>query len=103
MIARVWHGWTTRANGDTYAQMLLDEILPGIKRRPIPGLRGVSLYRRNVGDETEFVTTLLFESLDDVSMFAGADYEVAVIHEAARPLLTRFDARSAHYDILLSA
>ncbi len=32
--------------------------------------------------------------------FAGEDYETAVMHKEAEPLLTRYDARSAHYETL---
>jgi hypothetical protein len=40
-----------------------------------------------------------FESIEAVREFAGADYEVAVVPPAARALLQRFDARSAHYQV----
>ena len=40
-----------------------------------------------------------FDSLDAVQAFAGQDYEVAVVPPAARALLLRFDARSAHYEV----
>jgi len=32
-------------------------------------------------------------------VFAGADYEAAVVPPKARALLTRFDERSQHYEI----
>jgi hypothetical protein len=34
-----------------------------------------------------------------VRAFAGSDHEVAVVPPAARALLQRFDARSAHYEV----
>jgi hypothetical protein len=40
-----------------------------------------------------------FDSLDAVRGFAGEEYEVAVVPPAARLLLSRFDARSAHYEL----
>jgi len=30
MVARVWHGYTTRANADVYEAMLKPELLPGL-------------------------------------------------------------------------
>ncbi|HLN79737.1 MAG TPA: antibiotic biosynthesis monooxygenase, partial [Thermoanaerobaculia bacterium] len=78
------------------------EILPGIASRKIRGLQGAHLLRRDVPDGVEFVTILWFESLDAVREFSGEDYEVAVVPEKARRLLARFDARSAHYETLLS-
>jgi hypothetical protein len=59
----------------------------------------IDLLRRAHKDEVEFVTIMWFGSLDDVRAFAGAEYEVAVVPADARALLSRFDARSAHYDV----
>jgi heme-degrading monooxygenase HmoA len=97
MISRLWHGWTTRANADAYEALLRTEILPGIRR--VKGFKGAHLLRRdgNGKDEVEFVTLTMFDSLEAVKEFAGADYEIAVVPPAARKLLSRFDARSAHY------
>lgn len=98
MIARLWHGWTTRENADAYEALLRSEVLPGIHR--IPGYHGAYLLRRDADTEAEFVTLTLFESWDAVRAFAGDDLEAAVVPPAARKLLARFDARSVHYDIL---
>jgi hypothetical protein len=40
-----------------------------------------------------------FDSIDAVRVFAGEDYETAVVPDAARTLLSRFDERSQHYDV----
>jgi heme-degrading monooxygenase HmoA len=99
MISRIWHGWTTHANADTYEALLRDEIFLGIESRQIPGYRGIHLLRRYVGREVEFVTIMWFDSLDAVRTFAGADYDVAVVPAKARALLERFDERSQHYEV----
>jgi heme-degrading monooxygenase HmoA len=99
MICRVWHGWTTPANGDAYERLLREEIFAGIGARLIPGYHGIELLRREVGPEIEFVTLMWFDSLAAVRTFAGDDFERAVVPPAARTLLTRFDDRSAHYDV----
>src|ERR1700741_460144 len=99
MISRLWHGWTTREKADAYEKLLRDEVLPGIHR--IRGFKGAHLLRREVKDEVEFVTITLFDSLAAVKPFAGPDYEVAVVPPEARRLLSRFDARSAHYETVL--
>jgi hypothetical protein len=99
MICRVWHGWTTPANADAYERLLRTEVLPGIAARGIAGYEGVELLRREDGDAVEFVTLLWFASLEAVRTFAGADYEVAVVPPKARALLSRFDPRSAHYEV----
>jgi len=93
MMSRVWHGWTIPANADAYESLLKSEIFTGIQNRQIAGYRGIHLFRRNVGDEVEF------DSIGAVRAFAGEDYEVAVVPPKARALLSRFDARSQHYEV----
>ncbi len=102
MISRIWHGWTTPENADAYEALLRAEILPGIDGLKIEGFEGVHLLRRDLGEEVEFVTICWFETWDAVRLFAGQDYEVAVVPREARKLLSRFDARSQHYETLLS-
>ncbi len=99
MISRIWHGWTTLANADTYEILLKEEIFVGIHKRQIRGFKSIQLLRRNVGAEVEFVTIMVFDSLDAIREFAGTDYEAAVVPPKARAVLSRFDARSQHYEI----
>jgi heme-degrading monooxygenase HmoA len=98
----MWHGWTTPANADRYERLLREEIFTGIAARQIDGYLGIELLRRPVGEEVEFVTLMRFTSLEAVRRFAGEDYEAAVVPEAARRLLSRFDARSAHYEAVVT-
>ena len=99
MISRIWHGWTTPGNADVYETLLKEEIFVGIGQRQIPGYRGIHLYRRDLGDEVEFVTVMWFDALEAVRAFAGEDYEAAVVPPKARALLSRFDSRSQHYEV----
>ena len=100
MISRIWHGWTTPGNADVYEALLKEEIFVGIQNRHIHGFKNIQLLRRAVGQEVEFVTIMLFDSLDAVREFAGEDYEAAVVPEKARTVLAHFDARSQHYEIM---
>jgi heme-degrading monooxygenase HmoA len=97
MIARVWHGRTTRDHAAAYEELLGTTILPGIDR--VRGYRGAELFRRDLGDEIEFMTVTRFDSLDAVREFAGDDYEHAVISDEAHRLLSQFDERVAIYEI----
>ena len=99
MIVRIWHGWTTPENADAYLALLRDEVFVGIGERHLPGYHGIQLLRRDTGDEVEFVTLMRFDSLDAVRIFAGDDYEVAVVPPQAQALLKRYDARSQHYGL----
>jgi antibiotic biosynthesis monooxygenase (ABM) superfamily enzyme len=99
MVARIWHGWTKRADAKMYEDMLRDEIFPSIAARNIKGYRGAQLFISQDADEVEFVTLLRFDSMDAVKEFAGADEGRPVIYPKAEALLTRMDERSRHYRI----
>lgn len=100
MIARIWHGVTSSENADAYQRLLLSTIFPGIVARSIAGYRGIRLDRRDVPDGVEFVTTMLFSSLEAVAEFAGAAYSTSVVPSAAHALLSRYDAHAVHYEIV---
>jgi hypothetical protein len=97
MIARVWHGSTKPEYADAYEVMLKPELLPGISKAK--GYRGSFLLRRNVGAEVEFITVLLFDSIDDIRAVAGPDYETSIIPEERRRYLSRHDEKAAHYEV----
>jgi len=97
MIARVWHGYTRPEHADAYEAMLKPELLPGISK--VKGYKGSYLLRRNAGEEVEFITIILWQSMDAIRAIAGADYETAVIPEERRKYLARYDARASHYEI----
>lgn len=100
MISRIWHGYTTSSNADIYENLLNEEIFVGIKNRNIKGYKGIQLLRRQLENETEFITIMWFDNLESVKKFAGDDYEEAIVPEKARKVLKRFDKRSQHYDVI---
>src|SRR6476646_7182361 len=100
MIARIWHGYTKPEHADAYESMLKPELLPGISQ--VRGYEGSYLLRRDLGHETEFITIMLFDSLDSIQAIAGPDYENAVVPEDRRKYLRRYDAKSLHYEIAAS-
>jgi heme-degrading monooxygenase HmoA len=100
MIGRIWHGYTTEKNAEAYESLLKSEIFIEIGNRKIHGYRGIQLLRRKVKDEVEFSTIMWFDSLDAIREFAGEDYEKAVVPQAAQKLLSHFDERSQHYEVI---
>ena len=98
MLARLWRGYTKPEHADAYEAMLKPELLPGISK--MEGYKGSYLLRRVSGDEVEFVTIMLWDSIDAIRAVAGPDYEHAVVPEERREYLTRWDARSTHFEIV---
>lgn len=100
MIGRIWHGYTTHTNADVYENLLKEEIFINIRNRHIPGFQEIQLFRRDLGNEVEFITIMWFDDLESVKMFAGEEYEVAVVPPKARAVLSHFDERSQHYEVM---
>ncbi|MEY9860230.1 hypothetical protein ABH935_005867 [Catenulispora sp. GAS73] len=116
MIIRVWRGWTTPENADAYEALLREEITgESVNGEQTPGMLGIDVLRHdpdatddNSGAaaddspaaEVEFSTIMYFFDWDAVRAFAGDDAFAAVVPDADRALLTRWDERSRHYDLL---
>ena len=98
MVARVWHGYATPEHADEYEGMLKPELLPGLSTKR--GFAGSYLLRRDLGVEVEFITMILWESLDDIRAVAGDDYERAIVPEERRRVLSRWDDKAAHYEVV---
>lgn len=99
MISRIWHGYTSFENADTYENLLKEEIILGIRNRKIEGFKEMQVLRRTLENEVEFITVMWFASIESVKQFAGEDYESAVVPQKARELLLHFDDRSQHYEV----
>jgi heme-degrading monooxygenase HmoA len=100
MIARMWRGWAaSKEKADLYEEFLRSTFLPGAYA--IPGFKGAVVLRRQVGDEIEFTTITRFESVQAIKQFAGEDYDAAHVAPRARELLSRFDARCVHSELVI--
>jgi hypothetical protein len=80
-----------------FKSLLKPELLPGVGK--VQGYCGSYLLRRDLGGEVEFITVMLWDSIDAVRAVAGPDFESAVVPEERRKYLARYDANSAHYEI----
>ena len=100
MIARIWHGWTKRADAKAYEKLLRDEIFSSIAARKIEGYRSAELFVRENGDEVEFDTLLRFDSMNAVTEFAGPETSKPVIFPKAEALITRME-QARHYRVAI--
>ena len=100
MICRIWHGWTTPENADAYESVVRGEVIPGSEAMRIPGFRHIDLLRRAHDDEVEFVTMMWFDDLESIKAFTGEDYAVSHVPAPARAVLSRFDERAAHHEVV---
>jgi antibiotic biosynthesis monooxygenase (ABM) superfamily enzyme len=99
-VCRLWRGWTRPENADTYERIVRGDVIPGIEARHIPGFRHIDLMKRDLGNEVEFQTLMWFDSLDAIKAFMGENYGVSHVPAAAQAVLSRFDERAAHFEVL---
>lgn len=100
MIARIWHGYTTKENAEPYETLLKHEIFKTIAAKNITGYKKIELLKREINDEFEFTTIMWFDNIDAVKQFMGEDYEVAYVLPEAQKLLKRYDKRSIHCEVI---
>ena len=99
MIGRLWSGRTAPADADAYEAFLRDDLLPEVAE--LEGAQGAYVLRRSDGEQVEFVTLTLFDSLDAVRRFAGAEEDVPVIEPRAAELLADYDDRVRHFEVVV--
>jgi heme-degrading monooxygenase HmoA len=78
MVARIWQGRTRPGMGKPYFAYLEQTGLKEYKATP--GFRDVLVLTREVGDVTEYVLITIWDSMEAVRRFAGADPERAVYY-----------------------
>jgi len=97
MIARTWRGRATTAKAHDYHRHFTTEVVPNLKS--IAGHKGAYLLRRDVGGEVEFLAVTLWDSLETIKAFSGADPQAAHIEPQGRAALSDFDEFARHYEI----
>jgi antibiotic biosynthesis monooxygenase (ABM) superfamily enzyme len=97
VIARVWRGATLAEHGAEYAAYL--EQTGMRSAREIPGARGTLVLRRERAGYAEFETILLFDSMSDVTAFAGDEHDAAVFFPEDDRYLVERDLEVRHYEV----
>jgi heme-degrading monooxygenase HmoA len=99
MIARIWHGWAPNETAADYQRHYESEVSDHLE--VVSGFRGARLLRRDDGEDVMFTSVTYFVSMDAVRAFAGDDYERAVVEDAGRRALSRWDDRVSHHDVVV--
>jgi heme-degrading monooxygenase HmoA len=97
MIARMWRGWTSVDDADTYASYVAETGIKGY--RAIPGNQGAWILRRLQADRSEILTLSFWDSLEAIRGFAGDDVEQAIFYPDDDRYLSERELRVAHYEI----
>ena|SRR5438128_4856355 len=99
MIARIWRGVTPEAKADEYLDYLQKTGIEAC--RATPGNRGVTVLRRMADGRAEFLFISLWESMEAIRRFAGADVDRAVYYPEDRTFLLEMDPHVRHFEVLV--
>jgi heme-degrading monooxygenase HmoA len=100
VIARLWSARTTESQSPAYLDHFSHTVLPRL--RELNGYAGMTVLTRRTGAEIEILVATVWRSLDAIRRFAGPDLEAAVVADEAAALLTDFDRRVRHYELVMA-
>ncbi len=100
MIARFWSARAKPAQAPAYANHLKSQVLPVLRK--LDGYSGAMLLERPSSGEVDITVITYWRSLDSIRGFAGHDAESAVVADEAASLLTQFDRRARHYEVVVT-
>ncbi len=98
MIFRTWRGRATNEKADDYQEHFTTDVIQNLARTP--GSKGAYLLRRAVDGETEFLAVTLWDSIDAIKTFAGADVETAHVEPKGRAALRTFDEFASNFELV---
>ena len=98
MIARIWSGKTSAADAELYGDFLHRTAYPDYGG--VEGNRGWVLLRREVAGAVEFTFVSLWESLEAVQRYAGADAERPKYYPEDERYLIELPERAANYEVV---
>ena len=99
MVVRSWKGNTTAGNAESYTAHLRRAVIRQLER--IDGFRGIRVLRRANDSGYEFMVLTFWDSMEIIEQFAGQDIEAAVVPPEAQAVLSRFDTKVCHYDVVI--
>ncbi|WP_141585847.1 antibiotic biosynthesis monooxygenase [Actinomadura sp. WMMA1423] len=99
MIARIWRATATAEGAEAYRDHFTGSVLPAL--RSVDGHRGAYLFRRDEGDRVELEVMTLWDSLDAIRAFAGADISTAVVEPEARAAVLTYDTTVTHRTVMV--
>lgn len=97
MIARIWRASATADGARSYHRHFVAAVKPALEKTD--GFRGATLLERAAGETTEIEVVTLWESLEVIRNFAGADIDSAVVELDADAALIDYERTVRHFEV----
>ncbi|HUO98550.1 MAG TPA: antibiotic biosynthesis monooxygenase [Rhizomicrobium sp.] len=99
MIVRIWTGVALEHNAEMYRRHFEETVAPRL--RETRGFLGYTVLERQERGRIEFMVITRWETMDAIRAFAGIMPDKAVVEEAVRPFLEKFEEYVTHYIIAM--
>jgi heme-degrading monooxygenase HmoA len=99
VIARTWHATATTEDADSYREHFTHSVVPDLQQ--IDGYQGAYLLRHDHDGHVELQVLTLWDSLEAIRRFAGADLDSAVVEPAAQAVLATYDTTVTHHTVVV--
>jgi heme-degrading monooxygenase HmoA len=102
MVLRTWMALARSASeAAEYAEHLRSTVFPHL--HTLDGHLGAYLLQRRTPGAVGIMVITVWDSIEAVQAFSGADTGHAVVEDEARRLLVNFDERVTLYDVVLDS
>lgn len=98
MIARVWHGTTSKENRPAYVKYLKTTGIRAFKKSK--GNVGVFFMVRDSHELTEYLIVSLWDSMKAIEGFAGTDSSKAVYYPKDSEFLLGLEPEVKHFEVV---
>jgi len=97
MIERHWTGVVKKEKAEDFIVFLRNEIFPHL--HDLNGFLSAKILTMELPDGIEFLVISQWRKIENVKEFAGEDISIAVIADAAKPMMVRYDETAKHYEL----
>ena len=96
-IMRLWHGEVAIDKADDYEQFMIERAAPNYSS--VEGLLNLYFQRKDETDKAHFLLVTIWDSLESMKNFSGADSEVAKYYPEGDAFLLDKEKHSAVHNI----
>jgi heme-degrading monooxygenase HmoA len=94
---RLWHGEVPIEKADDYEKLMVEKAAAYYSS--VDGLLSLSFQRRNENTKAHFLLVTIWDSLDSIKQFAGADPELAKYYPEDDEFLLEKEKYTSIYDV----
>jgi len=96
-IMRLWHGEVSIEKADEYEKFMIEKAAPDYGS--VDGLLKLYFQRRNEDKSAHFLLVTIWDSLESIKKFAGAEPELAKYYPEDDKFLLKKEKNTSMYEV----